>query len=1348
MTQANGSSTGRTDDNEEDFVLPRRPVRLASQSLRGRNRSSSLTLGHHGRVEGSDNISVLRSIQLQQARSKRTVASALPNESSPLVHSEATISAVADEDAPASARSPARSRRNSTSSIEGVDLSAHDIPPPPVPPQLSVELNNTDPSAPQTTTTPTSPKAQSHPEESNPVSQPGTYALLHEAYQSGSLSAVNSAVDALLRSPNPPSTIAEYNMAIQALAETRQPLGSLQSILDVYNAALDRGLVPNVRTYKYLIIAMCERDREVRQVINTIETRMKRRGMLSSNGLHSSERQMETERQELEQLDAFKREDNFRIAVRFFDALVQVWGSGNKKVYSALNYPIYAHLMRSCAYAADIDVAIRVFSHLERSHDGKPTTALFHSLMRTYIAAGDIEGAEAVFTEYKRQSQEGLLPWDVAHAESEQVEVFSLRPNSWHRGVTLHLWNDMINGYFNAKQPVKAISLLEEMLDSSANADFGPTDIPPPCIATFTTFINGFIRLGDVDSALTWFERMLAQPPTPRDPSVEGLSADEFAYVPLKTIPRPNEYAWNGILTALADRNMAPQLNKVYKAYVASGLPTSSFDSITIAHANIRYVRLNPNLPKDQQSEMLAFARQLTFGLERILPWQRAVEEGVPAMSAVTNLVASLSMLLTDVGRSIEGLEVLEEFARVQKEDRRKSDQDTGDFRTRALRKVVHEVIAAASQSPNLGLGMAIRLCRLGDSYDITRPIPIAQRLMQAYYNARDANAISGLGPEDWDYLNRVARSVQASEYVEIPNLVNVQPLEGFVFRGYKEFLRDWAAAVPESPLQIRSTSKRIAHGLVKGYGARDAAEFIKELGKDWNLALASEVERCGMIEKIGDVNVQHPTTSPTMSEGVAVSPSEAPNVIIDLAHGRFVDEYFPAHPRITPEVAWSRYTQGVSRGYYPPADVIGRLIQTFGRKGDLQRVHQLYRDGQAVLSQMDDAKQLQSYGWYAIEDQMIIALAHAGDIEGAHVHRQRIIDQGGTPTSDAYGALIQCVKETTDDSSNALALWQESQTRGVVPNMYLYNTIISKLSKARKADLALELFQQMKLNHIRPSSVTFGAVIAACCRVGDAQSAEVLFQEMTSQQNFKPRIPPYNTMIQFYTHIMRDRERALYYFGELLRAGIQPTAHTYKVCILFFPLLVVLCFPDSCPITQLLIDCYGTIEPVDTASMEDVFARLVSDRAVQVQGVHWAALINSYGCVKKDLNKAVEVFDSIPTHASTQRSKLRLPDAVTYESMINVLVTLRRTDLMPEYLERLTSSGVHMTAYIANLLIKGFAANGNLERARDIFESLSDPPVGVAAPGNHQPHEVTPGSVVAPGAPVYREVGKSFGSV
>ena len=157
---------------------------------------------------------------------------------------------------------------------------------------------------------------------------------------------------------------------------------------------------------------------------------------------------------------------------------------------------------------------------------------------------------------------------------------------------------------------------------------------------------------------------------------------------------------------------------------------------------------------------------------------------------------------------------------------------------------------------------------------------------------------------------------------------------------------------------------------------------------------------------------------------------------------------------------------------------------------------------------------------------------------------------------------------------------------------------------------------------------------------------------------------------------------------------------------------------------------------------MEKVFADLVADPSVIVQGTHWAALINAYGCVHKDLDKALATFEAIASHPATKSQRASLPDAVVYESLINTLVTLRRMDLVPSYLGRLQQSGVHMTAYIANLLIKGYAATGDLTRAREIFEGLQDPMEGVAAPHNHAPHQnkqAEPTAVPAD-APVFRE--------
>lgn len=165
-------------------------------------------------------------------------------------------------------------------------------------------------------------------------------------------------------------------------------------------------------------------------------------------------------------------------------------------------------------------------------------------------------------------------------------------------------------------------------------------------------------------------------------------------------------------------------------------------------------------------------------------------------------------------------------------------------------------------------------------------------------------------------------------------------------------------------------------------------------------------------------------------------------------------------------------------------------------------------------------------------------------------------------------------------------------------------------------------------------------------------------------------------------------------------------------------------------------MDAYGAIEPVDIESMERVFKGLQAENAVAIQGNHFATLINAYGCVQKDLAKAIEVFESIPSYSRAQPV-----DAVVFEAMINALVAHRRTDLIPEYIEKMKRAGVHMTAYIANFLIKGYAMAGDIAQSRSIFESLEDPAEGMAAPNNHTPHDSSRSPVVHLAEPVYREV-------
>ncbi|KAH9814094.1 hypothetical protein DFH28DRAFT_1221970 [Melampsora americana] len=410
-------------------------------------------------------------------------------------------------------------------------------------------------------------------------------------------------------------------------------------------------------------------------------------------------------------------------------------------------------------------------------------------------------------------------------------------------------------------------------------------------------------------------------------------------------------------------------------------------------------------------------------------------------------------------------------------------------------------------------------------------------------------------------------------------------------------------------------------------------------------------------------------------------------------------------------EHMYRKVHESASRGIYLTPDASSALIETFGRLGQLDRMREMYvyaHVGLASLEGVTQSDQIsRSASWIRVEDRMIIGLAYCDALDELAIHKLRLLENGEAPSADAYAAMIQHARETTDDASVALAYFEEAIQNRVVPNTFLCNTIISKLSKARRAPEALQVFDYMKQNNLPRNSVTFGAIINACCKTGDEKSAEGLFREMLRSKYYRPRIPPFNTMIQLYTQGTKhpNREKVLYYFDEMLKQNLSPSHHTYN----------------------LLMQAYGFIEPYDPVSMRDVFERACADRNVRINGSHWSTLINVKGSIEKDLEGTLQLFDSISSHRSTIRLRSSrsgeaqvLPDAVCYEALFNVLLGLKRMDLISTYVERMRSGGVHMTAYVMNTLIKAHALSGDIQTARDLFESLIDPAPGQAAAFNH----------------------------
>ncbi|KAG5645763.1 hypothetical protein DXG03_005300 [Asterophora parasitica] len=1261
ISSSDGSYTQSTD--ETDDIPPRRAA--INSTKRTRIRSSSLSIPNQGRKERGEKLGVLKTVQLhtrsrhvfapQTSTSPQTVESI---ESAPrpvLVRRNSTsaplpTSEIFDPSIPAP--SPKTSRRNSAASRSASPVEARSSSPPPPESQPSAAHDPLDPKSPQTTTAPKLPS-------SKPLS-PDTIRLRAARDSGNHVEAAETVRHFLQTTQNP--TVREFNGALEALAETRRVGEPLHLILETYNDMLRRSLMPNASTYVTLIDALCARDSEIHRVIHTLETRVKHRKLTGRNEVAS-------DHADKKRIELLRSETNFQSAMSMFEAILVDGGNHKCTVFT------YQNLLRSCAIHGSIDGAIHVFAQVEkRAGDFRPTPSFYQSLIQAFTNAGQLKGAEEVFAEYREAIQRGDL-----HINWNKDAVDSNRGN-------LLIWNQMIETYFRFNLPDKAVGLVDQMLGAEADETSVIADPPPVGTSTFTTVLSGFCQTGDVETALVWFDRLLQQNGTTEDPF-------ETTGVAMK----PDAVAWSVMLDALAVKGMIHDLNRLFVIRLQD-----SPNKIRPTERRVVFAANLANVDSMNQEQFIwsidflrghVLASNLIASPERVSMARELIDTLFDrqmyeyAVTALSEYVASWMEATSE--RGIEGTSLVPAIHTIQ-----------------SLQLEYTTKLYDATQG-KVSYSAVLQLARIADTVRVLQQEEYIPYFLQSYATSRAAGSlpVEEMTLRDWELLMYAAVEVQSAATSDRPLHTAVPD---YAFEGLVSLLGDLAkykvAFNDMNPLLIKRTVSLI----VQERGQDAVKELFQTLGPAFQNVLEDPELAAAALESA----ISESASEADSGYASAEFNYESTKLRIDpyttkTVHAEFKALHNPGHNALN---AFAKFRRAVESGKAPNPATIGLLIQSLGRASRMEEVHYAYTVAQTVLASLETNKAWQADAWFQIEDSMIIGLAHHGDVEGAHVHRLRILEQGGAPTADAYGALIYNVKDTTDDTSNAMALFQESQQQRVVPNQYLYNNIISKLAKARKADYALELFQQMK-SHVAPSSVTYGAVIGACARVGDIHSAEMLFKEMQQAKNFKPRVPPYNTMMQMYTTTKPDRERALHYYHELCKAGIHPTAYTYK----------------------LLMDAYGAIEPVDIESMERTFKTLQEDRGVQVLGNHFASLINAYGCVQKDLDKAIEVFNSI---ASSNVEA----DALVFESMINALVAHRRTDLIPEYIAKMDSLGVKMTAYISNFLIKGYAIVGDIEQARSIFDSLEDPPVGMAAPNNHSPHDLSAPVEVDQSAPVYRE--------
>ncbi|GAA5841490.1 hypothetical protein JCM11251_007158 [Rhodosporidiobolus azoricus] len=1056
-------------------------------------------------------------------------------------------------------------------------------------------------------------------------------------------------------------------------------------------------------------------------------------------------------------------------------------------------------LMQCAAHRGDVDVALALFERLEKSPFQQPTYRAYQHLITMYGEhEKNAELVKEVFEGYLAARASGALReiesagnsalrrprfryTSVKHAYDTEPDYLVEQDDRQSMIATgesgdERIWATTMAALFAANDAAGAVSLLERMLAAQNAPESLAPGYPKTLMArTIGLIVRGFVSVGDEPSARKWFDKF-ASPST-------GVKEEDI----------PHAAFFTGVLYPTVDSSLptCDFLNHVYRTMLAvasKANPIEVSDFVTVIDCNLATTWSTSASPEEKQ-------RALDAIVEFRSTFEQVIKAGFLAPHVGDFRVSSGLLSRIAIAEAKHALfpratTTFLELANLVRAAMRDTPADADEARSQSFRPrttwavrisdVARHVlgIRAGSEKKSELRGVGEALIAVQDAVKVAgwtnklrrvvdwTPEPFVElAVVQSYLaSRRTADATPGslaLSGDEWfTVLEAFAHSASLAKRApaDVP----------FDIPEFRLVFQDFLASGAEIPVRAgmydyETLGKKLKEA---GYRVDEVRGFIEAMNRnvsfepavnaDAQASPASFVEDDAVSLASGPFAPATSATAPSVADSAEsqrypTPPSTPPAYFAELAPAQApAPEAAPAPTPATfdrqlgtqieqlafvgrmgdaTRLALEGLDLAVSaarEGRYAHPDSYGRLIEQLGRQHLVEEVRQVYLLAYQALNDMASEPEAQSIAWVMLEDKMIVALAQAGELFDVGHHRDRLLQAGCAPSADAYAAMILNMKDTTDDAAVALTLFEESQQLNVRPNVYLFNTLISKLSRARRAKEALEYFELMKHSGITPTSITYGAIINACCKTGDDVSADYLFAEMVSRPDFKPRVPPYNTMIQFYTSTKPDRARALHYYNELVKARVDPTAHTYK----------------------LLLDAYGATGDVpDLEAMQQVFAGLVADKKVKVSGAHWAALINAYGVVAKDVDRAIAIFDSIAAHPTTRNNPNGpLPDAVVYEALLNGLIANGKAELCDQYLEEMRTKGVRMTAYVANTLIKGYTAQSLYSSARRIFTAMSEPPSGVASAGNHpidrhpKHHHLASTSPTSVDAPTYRE--------
>ncbi|KAG1062526.1 hypothetical protein G6F42_027402 [Rhizopus arrhizus] len=132
-------------------------------------------------------------------------------------------------------------------------------------------------------------------------------------------------------------------------------------------------------------------------------------------------------------------------------------------------------------------------------------------------------------------------------------------------------------------------------------------------------------------------------------------------------------------------------------------------------------------------------------------------------------------------------------------------------------------------------------------------------------------------------------------------------------------------------------------------------------------------------------------------------------------------------------------------------------------------------------------------------------------------------------------------------------------------------------------------------------------------------------------------------------------------------------------------------------------MEAYSLIAPYDMPTAHRMLSDMERCDHIRPQATHYATLIYSYGTLQRDVKSADRVFQDM-------NDKNVVKDEVVYQAMLDTLVSNDQLTRAEQLYTKMQSAIEKSTSpYIENVFIRGYGQKGLLEKAKAMFDAMTD---------------------------------------